>query len=50
MDPDLMALSPNWHYLHITRDVLPALADRGVTADQVEDMMVRNPRTWFERA
>jgi phosphotriesterase-related protein len=45
-----MAFSPNWHYLHISNEVLPALFDRGVTEDQVEDMMVRNPRTWFERA
>jgi predicted metal-dependent phosphotriesterase family hydrolase len=50
IDPNLMAFSPNWHYLHISNEVLPALFDRGVTEDQVEDMMVRNPRTWFERA
>lgn len=36
-------LLPNWHYEHIHRDVLPALAERGVTEDQVEQMLTRNP-------
>ena len=36
-------LLPNWHYEHIHRDVLPALTERGVTADQIEQMLVRNP-------
>ena len=36
-------LLPNWHYEHVHRDVLPALIGRGVTDDQVEQMMVRNP-------
>jgi phosphotriesterase-related protein len=49
IDPNLLAFSPNWHYLHITNDVLPALFDRGVSDDQIDEMMVRNPRTWFER-
>ena len=50
IDPNLLAFSTNWHYLHITNDVLPALSDRGVTDDQIDEMLVRNPRTWFERA
>jgi len=36
-------LLPNWHYEHIHRDVLPALAERGVTDDQIEQMLTRNP-------
>jgi predicted metal-dependent phosphotriesterase family hydrolase len=28
--------------------VLPALAERGVTDDQIDEMLVRNPRAWFE--
>jgi phosphotriesterase-related protein len=35
---------PNWHFLHITRDVLPALRERGVTEDQIRTMLVDNPR------
>jgi phosphotriesterase-related protein len=40
---------PNWHFLHITRDVIPALKQRGVTDAQVDQMLVDNPRRFFER-
>jgi len=40
---------PNWHYLHIHNDVLPALRRRGVTEDQITTMLVDNPRTIFSR-
>lgn len=40
--------TPNWHYLHITNDVLPALRERGVTEEQIEQMLVGNPRRYFE--
>ncbi|MES1943983.1 phosphotriesterase [Salinisphaera sp. PC39] len=39
---------PNWHYKHIHEDVLPALRERGVTEDQIDQMMVINPRRIFE--
>jgi phosphotriesterase-related protein len=39
---------PNWHYLHIHNDVLPALKARGVTDDQITTMLVDNPRTIFQ--
>ncbi len=39
---------PNWHYKHIHEDVLPALAERGVTKDHIEQMLVTNPRRIFE--
>jgi phosphotriesterase-related protein len=45
----LPVMTPNWHYLHITRDVIPALKTRGVTDEQVKQMMVDNPRRIFER-
>jgi phosphotriesterase-related protein len=48
-DPALPTSQPNWHYLHITNDVLPALRERGVTEAQIETMLVDNPRRWFER-
>lgn len=39
----------NWNYLHISRDVLPALQDKGVTEEQIHKMMVENPRRYFEQ-
>lgn len=38
---------PNWHYLHIHNDVLPALRARGVSEDQITTMLVDNPRRIF---
>ena len=40
---------PNWHYLHIHNDVIPALRARGVTDEQLHLMLVENPRKIFER-
>ncbi|HEY7545852.1 MAG TPA: phosphotriesterase-related protein [Blastocatellia bacterium] len=45
----LSAVIPNWHYLHIHDDVLPALKRRGVTDEQINTMLVDNPRRIFER-
>ncbi len=45
---DLPAILPNWHYLHIHNDVIPALKKRGVTHEQLQTMLVDNPRTIFE--
>jgi phosphotriesterase-related protein len=39
---------PDWHYLHIENDVLPALRERGVTEEQIDQMLVENPRRYFE--
>jgi phosphotriesterase-related protein len=41
--------TPNWHYLHISDDVIPALKERGVSDEQVNLMMVENPKRIFER-
>jgi len=49
LQPDLKPFLPNWHYLHIHNDVVPALLERGVPQDQVDEMLIHNPRTWFER-
>lgn len=38
------AVTPNWHFLHITRDVLPALRARGVSQEQIHQMLVANPQ------
>ncbi|MEI6254064.1 MAG: phosphotriesterase-related protein [Mycobacteriaceae bacterium] len=40
---------PNWHYLHIHNDVLPALRQRGVSEEQIRTMLVDNPRAIFSR-
>jgi len=49
LDPDVVAeMMPRWHYLHISRDVLPALRGRGVTDEQIDQMLVDNPRSIFE--
>ena len=41
------ALAPNWRYDHIHDDVLAALLDSGVTDDQIEQMLVFNPKRYF---
>lgn len=43
----LAQTAPNWHYLHITEEVLPALRERGVTEEQITTMMVANPQRYF---
>ncbi|MFI7114197.1 phosphotriesterase [Nonomuraea sp. NPDC050227] len=40
-------LAPNWRYDHIHDDVLAALLGSGVTDDQIEQMLVFNPRRYF---
>ncbi len=47
--PGVIDLLPQWHYLHIEQDVLPYLRDHGVTDEQIEMMLVGNPRRLFER-
>ena len=44
------AAAPNWHYEHISDDVLPALLAAGVTQAQIDTMMVENPVRYFTPA
>jgi phosphotriesterase-related protein len=44
----LPQFAPNWHYLHISNDVLPALRERGVSEQDITTMMVDTPRAFFE--
>lgn len=44
----LPQVMPNWHYLHIHNDVIPALQARGVTDAMLHTMLVENPRRIFE--
>jgi phosphotriesterase-related protein len=39
---------PNWHYLHISHDVIPALLEAGVTEAQIETMLVEVPKRFFD--
>ena len=49
--PDVQsAMAPNWHFNHISDDVLPELLSRGVTQDQIDQMLVGNPKRLFEAA
>lgn len=38
---------PNWHYLHISRDVIPALLAAGVTQEQIDTMLIETPRRFL---
>lgn len=42
------AVLPDWHFLHIENDVLPALRKDGVTDEQIDQMLVGTPRRYFE--
>ena len=48
IDPNVLGLMPQWHYLHLEQDVLPYLREHGVTAEQLDAMLVDNPRRYFE--
>ncbi|MGO9911541.1 MAG: phosphotriesterase [Acidimicrobiales bacterium] len=47
IDPAFKGALPNWNYLHVLADVVPALLERGVTESQVDEMLVGNPRRYF---
>ena len=49
-DPARAAFAPNWHYEHISDDVLPALLEGGVTQAQIDTMMITNPVRDFSPA
>jgi phosphotriesterase-related protein len=38
---------PDWQYTYIHTGVLPGLRDRGVPEEEIEQMLVRNPRDFF---
>jgi hypothetical protein len=43
----LPTILPNWHYLHVHDDVIPALKSHGVTEEQRHTMLVDNLRKIF---
>jgi phosphotriesterase-related protein len=49
IDPAVMPLlDPTWNYTHIHEQVLPYLLEHGVTQEQIDTMLVANPRSYFE--
>jgi phosphotriesterase-related protein len=46
--PGVMDLLPQWRYTHIHEEVLPYGREHGLTEEQIETMLVDNPRRYFE--
>ena len=40
----LEAITPDWHYEHIPKDIVPQLLQQGVTQAQIDMMLVETPR------
>jgi phosphotriesterase-related protein len=47
IQPDLMPMMPDWNYLHVQSHVVPALLERGVSQEQVDQMLIGNPARFF---
>ena len=43
----ITAFAPDWHFGHLFDHVLPGLLERGVSQEQIETMLVANPRRYF---
>ena len=39
---------PNWHYLNISKDVIPALLEAGVSTEQIDTMLIDTPKQFLE--
>jgi phosphotriesterase-related protein len=48
VDQSMLAMVPNWNYLHITNEVLPEFRKRGITEEQIDTLLMTNPRRWIE--
>jgi phosphotriesterase-related protein len=48
MPPEMLATMPNWKLTHICDDVLPELRRLGVSEQQLDAMLVANPRRIFQ--
>ncbi|GGN22492.1 phosphotriesterase family protein [Streptomyces fuscichromogenes] len=47
-EPDKVRAAPRWHYRHISEDVIPALLARGLSDDDIDTILVRNPKRFFD--
>jgi phosphotriesterase-related protein len=46
--PEQIAMAmPNWHPMHLFKNVLPVLKDRGVTDGDLQTIFVENPKRYF---
>jgi phosphotriesterase-related protein len=41
------ALAPNWSMTFLFDEVIPELKERGMTDEQLDQMMVENPKRWL---
>ena len=48
IDPLVLPVLPQWHYLHIGDEVLPYVRKHGVTDEEITTMLVDTPRRFFE--
>jgi len=48
-ETDVKTLLPWWNYQYVHSAVLPGLRERGVTENQLDQMLIGNPRTLFDR-
>jgi phosphotriesterase-related protein len=40
-------LLENWHITHVFDNVIPQLMEKGVTEEQIDQIMVKNPARMF---
>lgn len=50
IDPGVLGFLPQWTYTHIHQEVLPYLRQHGIDDEQIDTMLVANPRRYFESA
>jgi phosphotriesterase-related protein len=43
----MMEASPNNHYAHISKNILPTMRKMGVSDEKIHTLMVNNPRSYF---
>jgi phosphotriesterase-related protein len=49
-EDDKRRTRPRWNYNHISDDILPLLRKAGVSEEQIDQMLVKNPHGIFEGA
>jgi phosphotriesterase-related protein len=45
----VLAVLPEWHHGFVQQSLIPGLLENGVTEEQIELMMNKNPRSFFEK-
>jgi phosphotriesterase-related protein len=50
MGPDLATIAPKWGIAHIFKRILPRLSELGLSANDIEKILVDNPRRLFANA